>query len=360
MRLQSRLFISHLLVMLVGLLSFLVISSAVSHHLFSGHLEELESAGLILRSTRLALFEGFKRTWQGSTLLAICVGSFVAAGLSYWVAQRITKPLTQMERIARQFAAGNFDELVPVSEIPELDRLGRSFNRMAASLENVEIRRRELIGELTHELRTPLTVVRGYLEEFSHQRMDPTPETYELLVRETRRLERLVNDLQELSKAEAGHLHLHLTALNVPSLLAELKQRFSLQFLEDGPELIVDCPSTLPPVLGDRDRLEQILVNLIGNAIQHTSHGSITLKAWKEHHYVHIAVIDTGCGIAPHDIPHLFEHFWRSQGDRQSRRQGTGIGLAITKRLVELQGGQIEVSSQLHQGSTFRFFLPIA
>ncbi|MBE9180711.1 HAMP domain-containing histidine kinase [Oculatella sp. LEGE 06141] len=366
--LQPRLFISHLLVMITGLMSFLVISNAASRHLFSGHLEELEDAGLIIRSTRLALFDGFQAAWHGSSLLAICVGTLAAAGLSYWIAQRITQPLNQMERIARQFAAGRFNEQVPTNTIPELARLGNSFNRMAVSLEDVEMRRRELVGEVTHELRTPLTIIRGYLEEFANQRMEPTLETYDLMVRETRRLERLVNHLQELSKVEAGHLTLNLQPINVLSLFDLLIQQFSGQVLDDGPVLQMDCSKTLPPVLADRDRLEQILINLVGNAIRHTPHGSITLSAREDSNHIWIAVKDTGSGIAADELPHVFERFWRSrsissdesQSSRDRYARGTGIGLAITKRLVELQGGHIDVESQLGKGSTFRFSLPIA
>ncbi|WAL59924.1 sensor histidine kinase [Thermocoleostomius sinensis] len=357
--LQTRLLISHLLVMLTGLISFLIISNAASQHLFSGHLADLEDAGLIIRSTRLVLFAGFQAAWHGSSLIAMCVGTLAATGLSYWIAQRITQPLNQMERIARQFAAGQFDEQVPPSSIPELDRLGNSFNRLAVSLEDVEMRRRELIGEVTHELRTPLTIVRGYLEAFANQQIAPTPKIYTLMVRETKRLERLVNHLQELSKAEAGHLTLNLQPIALPTLLGNLMQQFSTQVLEDELVLQMDCPPNLPPVLADYDRLEQILVNLIGNALRHTRRGSITLQAWEDAHQVWVAVQDTGTGIAPDELPHVFERFWRSRQNRQDAK-GTGIGLAITKRLVELQGGQIEVESQLGQGSTFRFSLPIA
>lgn len=356
--LQAHLLMSHLLVMTVGLVSFVVISNAASQHFFVGHLQELEYAGLILRSTRLVVFQGFATAWRSSSLLALAVGTLTAAGLSYWLTRRITRPLTQMERIAHQFTIGNFDTPVPNSEIPELARLGRSFNRMASSLENVELRRRALIGELTHELRTPLTVIRGYLEALATQQMELDVEIYELLLRETKRLERLVNDLQELSKAEAGHLTLNLTAVEIQPLFQTLIQRFAQQIMEDEVELVLDCATSLPTVLADPDRLEQILVNLMGNAIQHTPQGAITLKAWSEKAQVWIAVIDTGTGIATEDLPHVFERFWRSAEDRQSQRKGTGIGLAITKRLVELQGGKIGVESHWGQGSTFFFFLP--
>jgi signal transduction histidine kinase len=202
--------------------------------------------------------------------------------------------------------------------------------------------------------------VRGYLEELADGRIEPSPELYLRLVRETRRLERLIHDLQELSKAEAGYLSIDLQKVNLRPLLKSLIDRFADQLLEEGPVLQLDCPAELPAVLADIDRLEQVLVNLLGNAIRYTEKGSITVKAWKEHSQVWIAAIDTGVGIAKEDLPYVFERFWRADRSRSSHSGGTGIGLAIARRLVELQGGRMEVESELGKGSTFRFCLPIA
>ncbi len=231
---------------------------------------------------------------------------------------------------------------------------------MASSLEDVEKRRRELINDLTHELRTPLTVVRGYLEELADGAIAPSSELYLRLVRETRRLERLTSDLQELSKAEAGYLSINPQKINLYPILKSLLEKFADQLLEEGPVLRLDCPIDLPPILADLDRTEQILVNLLGNALRYTEKGSIVLRAWRDKDWVWIAVTDTGIGIAPEDLPHIFERFWRADKSRASYSGGTGIGLAIARRLVELQGGKIEVESEFGKGSTFRFSLPIA
>ncbi|RZM76101.1 sensor histidine kinase [Leptolyngbya iicbica] len=358
--LQGRLFLSHLVVMLVGLISFILISRATSLHLFARHLEEMASIGHTMHEIREDLLMGFKVAWSGSTAWALVIGGLTAAALSYWVAQRITQPLTEMDRITRQFASGNWSEQVPRSNIPELAQLSRSFNRLALSLQDVEERRRELIGDLTHELRTPLTIVRGYLEQSMTDSTALSPDITLLLVRETRRLERLVNDLQELSKAEAGQMPLHVQALALPPLFDKLLLRFESQIAEDGPALGWQCDEEIARVLADRDRLEQILVNLLGNAIKHTPQGHITLSAWEAGNQIWIAVKDTGPGIAPNELPHVFERFWRSPLTQHQYAVGTGIGLAISKRLVELQGGQIAVESAIGQGSTFRFSLPKA
>ncbi|MDZ7969549.1 MAG: HAMP domain-containing sensor histidine kinase [Nostoc sp. DedSLP03] len=360
MGLRGRLFFSHLVVMIVGVASLVSISKISSPRLFVLHLEGLENQGFDLIDVRAELVTGFELAWQRSTLWSVLVGTTAAGGLSYWVSRRIMQRLTEMEQITQKFAAGQMDARLPVSDIPELSGLSSSFNRMAASLEDVEARRREVIGDMTHELRTPLTVVRGYLEELADGEIEASPEIYRRLAKETRRLERLVNDLQELSKAEAGYLPINIQRINLRPLLESLVEKFSDQLLEDGPVMLLQCPSVLPPVLADIDRTEQVLVNLLGNAVRYTNEGSITITVGAEASQLWIAVSDTGIGIAPENLPHVFERFWRADQSRDRHSGGTGIGLTISRRLIELQGGQIQVESELGVGSTFRFFLPLA
>jgi hypothetical protein len=352
--------------MIVGVVSLVIIGKLSSPRLFILHLQQLEGRNVSLRYARAYLIDGFETAWNRSTFWSVIVGATAAGGLSYWVSKRIMQPLTLIKQITQKFAAGQLDARLPPSEIPELDQLATSFNRMAASLENVEHRRRELVSDLTHELRTPLTVLRGYLEELAADRIEATPVVYQQLAKETRRLERLINDLQELSKAEAGYLPIKLKSVNLRPLLESLVQKFSDQLLEDGPTLRLECTEQLPNVRADIDRVEQVLVNLIGNALTYTDKGTITIKAWTEFDgtnnrlpQLFVAVTDTGIGIAPEDLPHVFERFWRAEKSRNQHTGGTGIGLAISKRLIELQGGQIEVKSKLGEGSTFQFYLPI-
>jgi signal transduction histidine kinase len=359
--LGTRLFLSHLLVMIVGLSSFIVIAKLSSPRMFVLRLEQLEKRGLFtVRSARTYLVEGFQNAWNRSAILSVIVGASAAGGLSYLSSKRIMQPLKQMKQITQKFAAGDLAERMPESAIPELNQLGVSFNAMASSLGDVEKRRRELISDLTHELRTPLTVVRGYLEELADGKIDGSPELYLRLVRETKRLERLIHDLQELSKAEAGYLSIDLKPVNLRSLLISLVERFRDQLLEEGPTIQLDFPSDIPSVMADIDRVEQILVNLLGNAIRYTQEGEIQIKVYRENRYVWIAVVDTGVGIAKEDLPFVFERFWRADPSRSSYSGGTGIGLAIARRLVELQGGCITVDSELGKGSIFRFSLPLA
>jgi signal transduction histidine kinase len=327
-------------------------------------LQELESQGFItVRSARTYLVRGFETAWNRSAVWAIIFGASAAGGLSFLAADRIMQPLNRLKSVTQNLAGGDLQARMPPSDIPELEQLGESFNRMAASLENVEQQRRDLISDLTHELRSPLTVMQGYLEELAEGRITGSPELYGRLVAETRRLERLTVDLQELSKVEAGYLSIQLQPLDIYPLLEKLSQLFTDQLLEDGPELILDAPTNLPLVMADADRTEQILVNLIGNAVRYTQAGSIAIDAQRDQtgkNLLWVTVKDTGIGISEEDLPYIFERFWRADKSRSRYSGGTGLGLAIARRLVELQGGTMTVSSKLGQGSQFSFSLVFA
>ncbi|GFE67852.1 integral membrane sensor signal transduction histidine kinase [Chroococcus sp. FPU101] len=359
--LGTRFFFSHLFVMLVGLISFVAMAKLSSPKMFVLRLEQLERQGFYtVRSARTYLIRGFETAWDSSAILACVVGGTTAGFLSYFASRQTMKQFKAMQDITQEFAAGNLHQRMASSDIPEFNQLASSFNYMAKSLEDVEKKRRELIGDLTHELRTPLTVVRGYLEELADGSIEANPELYWRLVQETRRLERLTYDLQELSKSEAGYLSINLQSIDLKPILNSLVEKFADQLLEDGPVLQLDCPADLPMVLADIDRTEQVLVNLLGNALRYTEKGTITLKAWREKQKVWIAVIDTGIGIAQEDLPYVFEKFWRADRSRSRYSGGSGLGLSIARRLVELQNGHLTVESALGKGSTFKFSLPVS
>jgi signal transduction histidine kinase len=360
--LKTRLFLSHMIVMTVGIATLLAVGKFYSPRFFIAQLRQLEVSGVNLLFVKRRLVDGFESAWSQGAFWSMIIGGTMSGFLSYLISKRIMQPLTQMQRITQKFAAGNLAERMPANEIPELNRLADSFNRMAMSLEDVEQRRRELVSDLTHELRTPLTVVEGYLEGLADGAIDATPQIYTNLLRETTRLSRLVNDLQELSKVEAGYLPIQAKPFPIEPLMAGLVQRFADQLIDSPTLLRLDCPKDLPLVMADPERVEQILVNLMGNALRYTLEGEVVLQAWPDSNkeFLWIAVKDTGQGIATEDLPHVFERFWRSDRSRDRHSGGTGIGLAISRRLVELQKGVITVESELDRGSTFRFCLPIA
>ncbi|MCX5961755.1 MAG: HAMP domain-containing sensor histidine kinase [Cyanobacteria bacterium] len=358
--LRGRLFLSHIVVMMMGLATLLVVGQLYTSRLFMEHIQTLEYRGFLLYSIRGKLLTGFESAWGRGAFWSVIFGGSAAAALSYLLSKRIMQPLLQMQRITAKFAAGEMTARMPMSDIPELNRFAESFNRMALALDNVEQRRRELVSDLTHELRTPLTIVEGYLEGLADGTIDASPEIYQRLSGETQRLKRLVNDLQELSKAEAGYLPIDAKKFDLRSLLKKLYDRFSNQLIESKKHLILSIPNDIPRAYSDPERVEQILVNLLGNALCYTSEGSVTMRAEVKQGMLWVSVIDTGIGISEEDLPHIFERFWRSDRSRNRKSGGTGIGLAITKHLVELQQGIITVESILEQGSTFSFSIPIA
>ncbi len=358
--LRGRLFLSHIIVMIVGIATLLAVGKIYTPRLFLEHLQTLEFQGSVLFAVRRQLVDGFESAWSRGAFWSMVLGGGAAVGLSYLMSKRIMQPLLQMQRITTKFAAGELTARMPESEIPELDRFSQSFNRMAIALEGVEQRRRDLVSDLTHELRTPLTIVEGYLEGLSDGTIEATPEIYQRLSGETGRLKRLVNDLQELSKAEAGYLPINAKKFDLRLLLVKLVQRFGDQLIDADVILKLDAPVDLPRAYTDPERIEQVLINLIGNALRHTEMGSVTIQASQQKGMLVVSVIDTGAGMAAEDLPHVFERFWRSDRSRNRRSGGTGIGLAISKKLVELQNGTISVASEMGKGSTFSFTVPIA
>jgi signal transduction histidine kinase len=304
-----------------------------------------------------AIMDGIKQnitapgTISGIDILSRLLCVMLLAGID---SELIVRPLKSMEQTVRVFTQGDLDARVSPNLIPELHQLGLSFNHMASSLQGVETRRRELTSDLAHELLSPVTVLRLNLELLESGTVQPTPALYRQSVQEAQRLERLVQDMLALSKIEAGYLPLNRQSIAISALLQTMQHGWL-----ETPDVQINwqIPTEMPPVFADRDRVQQILVNLINNAIKYTSNGTITISTWVASPHLWLSVTDTGRGIAVEELPHIFDRFWRSNA---SDTDGNGVGLAIAKRLVELQGGQIQVTSKLDHGSNFRFSLPLA
>jgi signal transduction histidine kinase len=358
--LRIRLLFSHLLVVALSMVIVTLSGVSINPLLFDRRIQEMRNQGLLdidSKTEKKLIIEEFHRSWGWSMSISMALGALGSLGISYLVAHRIRTPLQQITSVTQKFREGNFKVRMPSSEIPEINYLSQSFNVMANGLEDSEQKRSELISDMTHELRTPLTVIRGYLERLLEGKTEPSSELYQGLIKENRRLERLVNNLQELSKAQSGTMPLKPTAIELKTLLNSLVARFAEQISEDL-SLDLNYQATRETVVADPDCLEQILVNLIGNAIQYTESGQIIVRTYDDCDRTWIEVQDSGIGIAPEDLPYVFKRFWRADKARSRRSGGTGIGLAITQCLVELQGGKIEVTSQLQVGSKFRFYLP--
>jgi histidine kinase len=233
---------------------------------------------------------------------------------------------------------------------------------MAAQLEQVESMRRQLIGDVTHELRTPLTSIKGYMEGLVDGVLPSTPETFNQIHHEADRLSRLVDDLQELSRVEAKAYSLDIRSVAISNLVQTTVKRLSPQATAKRITLHSSLPANLPPLQADEDRLTQVLVDLVANAIQYTPEGgNVTISAERKADEVHVSVQDTGVGIPPEHLANLFTRFYRVDKSRsRNAGGGSGIGLTIAKHLVEVHGGQIWAESKGDgQGSTFTFSLKI-
>ncbi|MGF1460732.1 MAG: sensor histidine kinase [Leptolyngbyaceae cyanobacterium] len=359
--LRSRLFRAHLTVLAIGILTLTTVGWLYTPRLFVLRLRRIEGQNFRMAQIQGQLVEVFQFAWGRGMLWAGLLGGIAASSLSYWLSQRILQPLLEIEEITGAFASGDLERRLPEYEILELNQLANSVNHMAVDIQSVEQRRRDLVSDLSHELRTPLTILKGYLEGLADGTVEAEPLVYERLARETKRLQRLVNDLQELSQLESGYLPIDPRPTDMGELLSYVVTRFADQRLPDDPvQLRFDCPDALPLVQADAERIEQVMVNLLSNALRHTQQGCVTVATWVEQSRVWVAVEDTGPGISEADLAHVFDRFWRADRSRDRLSGGTGIGLTICQRLIKLHGGHIEVESSVGQGSVFRFWLPIA
>jgi signal transduction histidine kinase len=294
-------------------------------------------------------------------LLLVCLGVplllvMMSAGFFFL---RVGSPLAELMAAADAVAAGDLSVRVREVGRGSIAGFARRFNRMTAELARAETARRNLTADVAHELRTPLQIIQGNLEGVLDGVYEPTPAHLRATLVETRRLARLVGDLQTLSLAEAGQLPLHRREVVAADLLEDVAARFAGAAAEAGVVLKVTPNATSPRLLVDPERLEGVLSNLTANALRHTPvAGHVTLSATAAPGGAVLAVADTGEGIAAADLPFVFDRFWR--GDRaRGRTAGAGLGLAIARQLVLAHGGTIEVSSAPGAGTTFSIFLPM-
>ncbi|MBI4299658.1 MAG: HAMP domain-containing protein [Chloroflexi bacterium] len=289
------------------------------------------------------------------------VGSGVAILLGLALAGQIRGPLAKFSKASRQVAKGDFSQRVEGVSGGELGELATAFNLMTENLQQDEQRRQRLLADIAHELRTPLSVIQGNLEAMLDGVLEPDAAHLEALHRESGLLARIVRDLRDLTLAEAGQLRLERVPTDVEPLVAQEVARVEAEARDRGIALRSDLPVELPALDVDPDRARQVLGNLLSNALRYTpSGGSITIGARDDisDGLLTLYVADTGSGIAPGDLPHIFDHFYRADPSRQRASGGSGIGLAIVKQLVEAHGGRVWVESQLGKGSTFFISLP--
>ncbi len=359
--LRAKLFLSYLIIILVGVI---VLAGAVQIQTpaaLQRHIEKMESHigndPALAEDLRINFIDAINEI----TTTAMVVSLVVAIAVSLFTSRRIVEPIRAMMRASREIAAGRFDRRVIVPSEDELGELAHSFNQMAEALENTEQRRLNLIADVAHELRTPLTNLRTMLEALTDGVLPPEPATFQTMNHEVLRLQRLVQDLQELSRAEAGEMSMFPEEVEPAQLISHVVDRLAIQFQDKGVALNVTIEPDLPEIVVDPARITQVLVNILGNALQYTPEGGqVWLSVRRTKEAIQFEVRDTGLGIPAEDLPHIFERFYRVDKSRARSSGGSGIGLTICKHIVEAHGGQIWAESEgLGRGSTFGFSLPI-
>lgn len=307
------------------------------------------------------LQENFNTAISEILNIAIVVSFFAAVAVSIYTARRIIGPIQVMRAASHHIAEGDYRERIPVSSSDELGELARDFNRMAQELEQIEQRRMELIGDVAHELRTPLSNIRSTMEGLIDEVLPPEPATFLSVQREVSSLQRLIHDLEELSRAEAGQISLDPQPIAINELIKAAADRLNIQFDDKGVSLHLDIRDDLPHIQADHSRITQVLLNLLGNSLQYTpSGGHVTVRVWHVGDEMVVEVNDNGTGIPEDHLPHIFERFYRVDKSRSRAGGGSGVGLTIAKHLVEAHGGRIWAKSPgPEQGSTFTFTLPL-
>ncbi|MDX9851730.1 MAG: ATP-binding protein [Anaerolineaceae bacterium] len=369
-----KLFLSYVVVVLVGVVvlasaTSLSVPAAYERHMVG--MSAMMSDNNMMGSAQpleLELFNNYTTSVTEALSLAMAAALIAAVLASFLISRQVVVPIERMKTLSHRIAEGEYEERLTISgrvqsnQLDELDQLAISFNQMAEKLEKTETMRRQLIGDVTHELRTPLTAIKGYMEGLIDGVIPQTPETYQQIRSEADRLQRLVNDLQELSAVEAGDYQLKLEAVSPSNLVKTVINHLHFQFEEKEIQIEENLEPDLPKVSVDKDRITQVLTNLLGNALQYTpSGGKVVITASQKKSEIHISIRDTGIGMSPDQLPHIFNRFYRSDKSRARANGGSGIGLTIAQALVKAHHGRIWAESEGEgKGSSFHFTLPIS
>ncbi len=305
----------------------------------------------------------------GQRLLLLSL--IAAAVLGLFVLRLLMRKLRRMQKVVRAFEQGDLEQRIPVRSSDELDQLAASFNSMAATtrrnleeIRKTDTLRRELVANISHDLRTPLASIQGYVETLLLKEKTLSPykkEAYlEIILESTQKLSRLVEQLFELSKLDANQALPNREPLALPDLVQDIAQKFYPAAEKLGVDLLIADPDAHTLVYADIGMIERALQNLIENALHFTPEGGIIqIEVWDNAETVSVRVTDTGCGIAPEDLPHIFDRFYQADKSRPQDAAGAGLGLAIAKKIIEMHGGSISVESKMQVGASFRFDLPI-
>jgi signal transduction histidine kinase len=322
-----------------------------------------ETIGFVLASR-----EAFRQSQAEQLLLervnrTVLFASLGAAGLALvlglLLARTLTQPIRELTAATQAVAHGDLDQQVSVRSKDEIGELARSFNQMSSDLAKAQSVRQQMTADIAHELRTPLSVILGHVDAMEEGVLPPTPETLHIIREETAQLSRLVEDLRTLSRADAGELSLTKVPTDPHELIGKAVTSHRPLAAEKGIRLEIDAKAPLPEIMVDPDRIGQVLDNLLSNALRHTPEGGrIRVFAREAGGGVEFGVSDSGPGIPPEALPHVFDRFYRADSSRARDQGGSGLGLAIARSIVESHGGTIHAESKPGEGASFILWVP--
>ncbi|GAB4109755.1 MAG: ATP-binding protein [Roseiflexaceae bacterium] len=314
-----------------------------------------------LTQTNAALADRIQLILQQALLVAGICAMVAAIVISLFVSRRIVEPLQDLTEVSQRLALGYYLERTTIRSDDEFARLSQSINQLAEALDQTEQRRLSLLADVAHELRTPLTTIEGYMEGLLDGVISPDEQTFTVVRHEAERLRRLTEELSLLSRVEAGEVSIKPRPCDPAVLLKDLQVRFQPQFSACEIDTVFDIPTNLPKILVDPDRIAQVLINLLSNALRYTpEHGRVQVALIPFEDYVQITVRDSGIGIASEHLPLIFERFYRVDKSRTRASGGTGIGLTIARYLVYAHEGDIWAESDgLGHGAAFHITLPV-
>ena len=368
-----KVFLSYVVVVLIGAIILITAASLSVPAAFERHMasmnEVMNNANAMGNNQQMQseLFSQYTTAVYEAVTYAALAALIAAILASFFISRQVVTPMLHMMSLSQRIAEGEYQERLALpggqqaDQTDELGQLALRFNQMADKLEKTETMRRQLIGDVTHELRTPLTAVKGYLEGLMDGVLPADPETYEQIHSEIDRLQRLVNDLQELSRVEAGAIQLNLAPVPPERLIERIQSTLGRQFEDKNIQLVTDVEPGLPNLFVDKDRIIQVLTNLVGNALQYTPNGGkVSISVRREKSEILFAVKDTGIGISTEQLTFIFNRFYRTDKSRNRASGGSGIGLTIAKALVQAHQGKIWAESNGEgKGSTFSFLIPL-
>ncbi|MCZ8515821.1 ATP-binding protein [Paenibacillus filicis] len=322
--------------------------------------------GIVLHAPVTGMNEtitNLRETILWGTLFGLLLSAIIASYLS----RSISQPLQQIERVAATIGMGDYRKRIRIRSKDEIGDLAATINQMVAKLEQIDGEKKKLeqirhdfLANVSHELRTPLTAMQGFLEALQDGLIDETakPRYYDIIYNEIMLMNRLVDDMMDLIKLENNDISLSRAPVDVEKVLQQVVFKFESEASEKNTGIELHISDNLPKIYADLSRFEQILNNLIKNAVKFTENGLISIQADEDEQYIHIRIADSGIGISSDDQEMIWERFFKADRGRSRKSMGTGLGLAIVRELVSLHHGKIEVQSELEKGTTFDLWLP--